>query len=76
MLVVQSPLRMVDFCGTLQQMRSYKIMEFTEAKFTDETKGTIFVRIDGVAISIPVDSQNRHYKAILEWVAEGNTIEE
>jgi hypothetical protein len=51
-------------------------MEFTEAKFTDETKGTIFVRIDGVATSIPTDPQNRHYKAILEWVADGNTIEE
>jgi hypothetical protein len=51
-------------------------MEFTEAKFTDETKGTIFVRIDGVATSIPTDPANRHYQAIQEWLAEGNTIEE
>ena len=25
---------------------------------------------------VPLDPANRHYKAIQEWVAEGNTIEE
>jgi hypothetical protein len=25
---------------------------------------------------VPLDPANRHYNAILEWVAEGNTIEE
>ena len=25
---------------------------------------------------VPFSNDNRHYQAILEWVAEGNTIEE
>ena len=32
--------------------------------------------IDGVTYSVPLDPANRHYQAILEWVAEGNTIQE
>jgi len=32
--------------------------------------------IDGDTVSIPLDSDNRHYQAIQEWVAEGNTIAE
>jgi len=27
-------------------------------------------------LSVPLDSANTDYQAILEWVAEGNTIEE
>jgi antitoxin (DNA-binding transcriptional repressor) of toxin-antitoxin stability system len=27
-------------------------------------------------MTVPVDEANRHYAAILEWVAEGNTIQE
>ena len=30
---------------------------------------------DGIII-VPLDPNNRHYAAILEWVADGNTIEE
>ena len=32
--------------------------------------------INGDTVSIPLDPDNRHYQAILEWVAEGNTIQE
>ena len=32
--------------------------------------------IDGISMAIPKDPNNRHYQAILEWVAEGNTIED
>ena len=32
--------------------------------------------IDGVAMTVPIDTDNRHYQAIQEWVSEGNTIEE
>ena len=32
--------------------------------------------LNGVRVCIPLDPDNRHYQAILEWVAEGNTIEE
>ena len=34
------------------------------------------VTIDGVEMTVPLDPANRHYAAILKWVAEGNTIEE
>ena len=27
-------------------------------------------------LSVPLDSNNRHYRDILKWVEEGNTIEE
>ena len=29
---------------------------------------------DGTEWSVPHNEANRHYKEILEWVAEGNTI--
>jgi len=32
--------------------------------------------IDGETMSVPLDPDNRHYQAIQEWVAEGNTIED
>ena len=32
--------------------------------------------IDGVRMPVPINTENRHYAAILEWVAEGNTIAE
>ena len=32
--------------------------------------------IDGTEMFVPLDPDNRHYQAIQEWVAEGNTIEE
>ena len=32
--------------------------------------------IDGETMSVPLDPDNRHYQAIQEWVAEGNTIAE
>ena len=36
----------------------------------------ICATIDGQELSVPIDPANRHYAAILEWVAEGNTIQE
>ena len=32
--------------------------------------------IDGIEMFVPLDPANRHYAAILEWVAEGNTIQD
>ena len=31
--------------------------------------------IDGITMSVPLDTANSDYAAILEWVADGNTIE-
>lgn len=30
--------------------------------------------IDGVTVNVPLDPDNTDYQAILEWVADGNTI--
>ena len=37
---------------------------------------SINIVVDGVLMSVPLDENNRHFRAIQEWVAEGNTIEE
>jgi hypothetical protein len=53
-------------------------MDITEATYftVDDTNTCIQSTIDGVVMSVPLDPNNRHYQAILEWVAEGNTIQE
>jgi len=55
-------------------------MNITAAQyFTDELSGnnaSVTATIDGIEMSVPLDPNNRHYQAILEWVAEGNTIQE
>ena len=38
--------------------------------------GTINATINGVTLFVPLDTSNRHYQAILDWVAEGNTIQD
>ena len=37
---------------------------------------TVQAVIDGVTYSVAMDTANRHYQAILDWVAEGNTIQD
>ena len=37
---------------------------------------TLIANIDGVDMTIPKDTGNRHYQAIQEWVKEGNKIED
>ena len=37
---------------------------------------SIKATIDGKEMFVPLDPANRHYQAIQEWVAEGNTIQE
>ena len=55
-------------------------MNITSAKYIDaENTGvnqSIKVIIDGQTMFVSLDPANRHYQAIQEWVAEGNTIEE
>lgn len=55
-------------------------MNITSAKY-NSYKGTqqneaIIAVIDGDTMIVPANPANRHYQAILEWVAEGNTIAE
>ena len=55
-------------------------MNISQAKyhkdFETEENVSINCVIDGVKHSIPIEPDNRHYQAILEWVADGNTIAE
>ena len=55
-------------------------MNITSAQYTkgfnDIGTGSIKATIDGVLMSVPKDPDNRHYQAIQEWVAKGNTIQE
>jgi hypothetical protein len=63
-------------------MQSYRglNMNITSAQYyksnMTEENSCINAVIDGVTMSVPIDPANRHYQAILEWVAEGNTIAE
>ena len=49
-------------------------MNITSAKYTDVTNQTFESVIEGITMCIPVNDDNRHYQAILEWVDAGNTI--
>jgi hypothetical protein len=55
-------------------------MTITNAQYiADELSGnnsSIKATIDGTEMFVPLDPANRHYAAILEWVAEGNTIQD
>ena len=55
-------------------------MDITSAKYVkgrDGNDSAIIATIDGVSMEVPLDPDNRHYAAILEWAKEdGNTIQE
>jgi len=52
----------------------------TDAKYHKDIisgkNGSINCVINGEHCSVPMNEENTDYKAILEWVADGNTIEE
>ena len=53
-------------------------MNITNAKYVKNKDGnniSINTTIDGEELAVPLFAGNRHYDAILEWVAEGNTVE-
>ena len=54
-------------------------MTITKAKYhkDDNNNNTsVYTTINGIDCSVPMDEENTHYQAILQWVADGNTIEE
>ena len=53
-------------------------MNITSAQYfeSEGSKVSIKVIIDNIEINVPLDPANRHYQAIQEWVAEGNTIQD
>ena len=53
-------------------------MEVTSAQYTQDKNGNT-TGVDTVfngneRLNVPIDPANRHYAAILEWVADDNTI--
>ena len=50
-------------------------MDITSAKYTTDPT-TIEAVIDSITMCVPVEPENRHYRAIQEWVDAGNTISE
>jgi hypothetical protein len=54
-------------------------MTVTSAQYTqghNNTNNGVKATIDGVSYIVPLDTANRHYQAILDWVADGNTIQD
>ena len=55
-------------------------MKITSAQYTKDIENkkneNIKATIDDKEMFVPLDPDNRHYQAIQEWVAEGNTIED
>tara|TARA_R100001510_G_C7524792_1_gene118754 strand:- start:7 stop:177 length:171 start_codon:yes stop_codon:yes gene_type:complete len=54
-------------------------MNITSAQYAQDRDGNninVIATIDGVEMYVSMDTKNRHYAAILEWVAEGNTIQD
>ena len=49
-------------------------MLITNAKYNNNSQGTnvsVQATIDGVIVSVPMDTANRHYAEILKQVADG-----
>ena len=56
---------------TIENVKYYK-----NSNDDNDTNTGITATINGENVSIPLETANRHYQEIQEWVAEGNTIEE
>ena len=39
-------------------------------------KSGILCTIDGITAIVPIDTENKEYQAVQQWVADGNTIAE
>ena len=50
-------------------------MTITSAKYMDENNSCIQIVSGGITMDVPDDMDNTDRQAIMEWVAEGNTIE-
>ena len=57
-------------------MNTYNITNAQYMTDVDGSNSSIKATIDGQEMFVSLDPANRHYQAILLWVAEGNTIAE
>ena len=53
---------------------SAKYHQFAENEGDTPVNVSVTIVVDGETLSVAMDPANRHYQAILDWVAEGNTI--
>jgi len=56
-------------------------MNITTAKYLlnpmiKTEKSGILCTIDGITAIVPIDTENKEYQAVQQWVADGNTIAE
>ena len=55
-------------------------MNITSAQYSRDAEDTknicVVATINGIKMHVPLDPSNTEYAAILEWVAEGNTIQD
>ena len=52
------------------------LAQYIQSEFNAGVNTGIKATIDGTEMFVPLDPANRHYAAILEWVADGNTIQD
>ena len=57
-------------------MNEYNITEAQYIIDIGNTNSSIKATVNGKELLVPLDPANRHYQAILEWVEDGNTIED
>ena len=50
-------------------------MTVTSAQYTENNEN-VKATINGVVVFVPIDNDNSDYQAILDWVADGNTIQD
>ena len=51
-------------------------VQYCQDPLIAENSGVKVVTQEDEVLLVPLDDNNRHYRAILEWVDAGNTIEE
>ena len=66
---------MVDTQKWMRRCNMIESVKKNNHLITGEFESYIIVE-DGITKYVPIDSDNRHYKMIQEWIAAGNTIEE
>ena len=49
---------------------------YQKDRFDSSINEAVVAEIDGVTMIVPIDTDNRHYLAILEWGDAGKTISE
>ena len=55
------------------------VFNIASAQYLEDADGnnvSVLANMDSVEVIVPIDTDNRHYQAILDWVADGNTIQD